>query len=109
MTAERDFGHAMRLLRASAGISQVTLAQRLAEHGFHGDGVTVLRMEKGPRMIRLDEAVAIAAVFGHTVDDMMRLVRPDPDPVSGDPPPNLLRMVGDRLRLLADEIDGGAR
>lgn len=53
-------GRNVQELRKAAGISQATLAERLSEHGYQFRQQTILKIEKGSRPLKLDEAVAIA-------------------------------------------------
>jgi transcriptional regulator with XRE-family HTH domain len=61
---EAVFAAAMRTAREQAGLSQERLAEVLQQAGHDFDAVTILRMEKGQRRIRLDEAVAVASTLG---------------------------------------------
>ena len=45
-------------------------------HGIKLDSTAITRIEKGSRTLRLDEAVAIAAVLDQTVDEMLRPALP---------------------------------
>lgn len=64
----------LRTVRAEAGLSQQKLADTLRAGGlsnFHQ--TTVAKIERGERPLRLDEAVAIAELFGTTLDAALGL------------------------------------
>ena len=70
---ESTFARRMRELREAAGMPQSHIANVLAmSHGIKVDPTAITRIERGTRTIRLDEAVAIASVFDHTVDEILR-------------------------------------
>lgn len=63
-----DFNHRvgwnLRRFRNDAGLSQADLATALAVRGFPFQQPTVLKVERGSRPLKLDEAYAIAEVLG---------------------------------------------
>ena len=59
------FAQRLRQERMRAGLSQTQLATRVSSAlGAAVYGTAVTRMEKGERVVKLDEAVAIAGVLG---------------------------------------------
>lgn len=59
------FAQRLRQERMRAGLSQTQLATRVSSAlGVTVYGTAVTRMEKGERVVKLDEAVAIAGVLG---------------------------------------------
>jgi transcriptional regulator with XRE-family HTH domain len=54
--------------RTAAGLSQQKVADALKAQGFAVFQTTVAKIERGDRPVRLDEAVAFAALFGTTLD-----------------------------------------
>lgn len=100
MTTEQDFARGMRSLRNAFELSQDQLADRLAAYGVVVDSSAVSRMENArgnaPRAIRLNEAAAVSAIFGWTVEQICAIG-------SGA----TTRPMAATLRRLADEIDGG--
>jgi transcriptional regulator with XRE-family HTH domain len=63
-------------LREERGISQQTLVTLLADLGITSwHQTTVGKVEVGTRPVRLAEAIAVAAVFDMTVDELLE----DPD------------------------------
>ncbi|MFC9768336.1 helix-turn-helix domain-containing protein [Rhodococcus jostii] len=74
-TAESRFGLRVRLERESRKWSQAELAQRVSELGvmMHPTTITKIESRDGdrPRSIRLDEAHALAQVFGTSVDALI--------------------------------------
>jgi transcriptional regulator with XRE-family HTH domain len=72
---EQVFARRMRELRGQMSQSQLAVTLNLA-HGIKLDATAITRIEKGSRTLRLDEAVAIAAVLDQTVDEMLRPVLP---------------------------------
>jgi transcriptional regulator with XRE-family HTH domain len=74
--ADRRFGQRLRALREERGMSQqtlVTLLEGLGITSWHQ--TTVGKVEVGTRPMRLAEALAVAAVFDMTVDELLE----DPD------------------------------
>jgi transcriptional regulator with XRE-family HTH domain len=73
--AETIFGQRVRAERESRGWTQADLAQRLAGEGIHLHPSAIAKIEdraaRRPRMIRLDEARALATVFGISLDQML--------------------------------------
>jgi transcriptional regulator with XRE-family HTH domain len=74
--ADRHFGQRLRALREERGMSQQTLVALLGERGITSwHQTTVGKVEVGTRPVRLAEALAVAAVFDMTVDELLQ----DPD------------------------------
>jgi transcriptional regulator with XRE-family HTH domain len=74
---ELTFARRMRELRESLGMPQTHVATTLKLiHGIKIDPTAITRIERGTRTLRLDEAVAIASVLDHTVDEMLRPALP---------------------------------
>lgn len=65
-------GANLQLLRKDSGLSQSDLAERLTERGVPFRQQTVLKIEKGSRPLRVDEAAIIAEVLDLSVDDLLR-------------------------------------
>jgi transcriptional regulator with XRE-family HTH domain len=60
--------------------SQETLAAKLSASGTAMHWTTVAKIEKGTRSVRIDEAAALADLFGISVDALLqRGARPDSD------------------------------
>jgi transcriptional regulator with XRE-family HTH domain len=76
--AEPVLGGRVRALREAREWSQETVAQRMAEAGFSWRQTTVAKTEAADRPIRVNEAVALADLFGVDLDS---LVRPDLHPL----------------------------
>jgi transcriptional regulator with XRE-family HTH domain len=75
-TADRLFGERLRALREERGMSQQTLVALLVDLGISSwHQTTVGKVEVGTRSVRLAEAIAVAAVFDMTVDELLE----DPD------------------------------
>lgn len=95
--SERSFARGMRFLRQSMDQSQTALANSLRAYGIELDGSAITRMEAAttsqPRAIRLSEALAIADIFGYTIEQVCCI---------GDVTDGLAT----RLRRLANEIEG---
>jgi transcriptional regulator with XRE-family HTH domain len=74
--ADRRFGQRLRALREERGMSQQALVTLLCELGITSwHQTTVGKVEVGTRPVRLVEALAVAAVFDLTVDELLE----DPD------------------------------
>jgi transcriptional regulator with XRE-family HTH domain len=68
-TTNADFVRWLRETRTQAGLSQQKVADALRAQGYVVfQQTTVAKVELGERPVRLDEAVAITALFGSTVD-----------------------------------------
>jgi transcriptional regulator with XRE-family HTH domain len=75
----------VRRLRTARAWTQSRLAEDLAgELGNRRDPTAITRIEKGNRAVTLDEAFALAAVFGVTVDQLATAT--DCDVCHGCPP-----------------------
>lgn len=71
------FAEWLKVTRTAAGLSQHKVANALRDQGFSVFRQSaVAKIESGNRPVRLDEAVAIAALFGTTVDVALGL-KPD--------------------------------
>jgi transcriptional regulator with XRE-family HTH domain len=93
-TPEARFAQRLRQAREAAGLSQVQLAALLGErHGIRIDGTAITRMEKGRRMVRLNEAAGLADILHIRLFD---LLLPLPD--------ELLAVHPDRLRERAARL-----
>ena len=68
-------GLRLQRFRKSAGLSQAELAQELAERGLPFQQPTILKVEKGTRPLKVDEAVIIAEILNLPVADLIRDAR----------------------------------
>jgi transcriptional regulator with XRE-family HTH domain len=68
----REFGEALRLLRTSAGLTQIQLAELMSERGHSWYGSTVSKSESGERDPSLQEIYALAGVFQVATLALMR-------------------------------------
>jgi transcriptional regulator with XRE-family HTH domain len=66
--AERQFAANLKAAREARGISQVALAERMAELGHRWYQSTVTKIEGGRRAVRIGEARDLAAILETTVD-----------------------------------------
>lgn len=71
-TAEQRMGAWVKWARLQRGWSQRTLANHLHDKGVKFDQSAVARIENGSRAIRVDEADALARVFGVSVSEMLQ-------------------------------------
>lgn len=71
MEALEVLGERVKLRRQQQGLSQAALAEALDEQGLRIDPTGVLRIEKGPRDVRVDELLALAAALGTTPADLL--------------------------------------
>jgi transcriptional regulator with XRE-family HTH domain len=93
-TAE-SFAQWLREARTAAGLSQQKVADALRAQGYTAFmQTTIAKIERGVRPVRLDEAVAITALFGATVDTALR---PQAD---GTPQGLLLQSLARRTSVL---------
>lgn len=82
-TPEAAFASQLRAARIAAGWSQAQLAAVLSErYGIHLDSTAITRMEKGNRLIRLNEARALGHLLPINLDDLA-VRRGDPDTIEG--------------------------
>lgn len=71
--AEQIVGRRVKALRAARGWSQQELATRMADAGQSWRQTTVAKTEAADRPIRVNEAAALAGVFGITVSDLLTI------------------------------------
>jgi len=76
--AEPLLGQRLRALRLDRGWSQQEVAERMADLGFSWRQSTAAKTEAAERPVRLNEAVALAAIFDADLGD---LVRPELHPL----------------------------
>lgn len=69
-SVEARFASNMRALRETLKLSQEELAEQMSQQGFPFHQATIYKIESGGRRVQLSEAVAIAAIFGVTVERM---------------------------------------
>jgi transcriptional regulator with XRE-family HTH domain len=62
----------LRAFRDARGWTQDDLVRRMGGAGFSWRQSTVAKTEAATRPVRVDEAAALAAIFGVTVDDLVR-------------------------------------
>jgi transcriptional regulator with XRE-family HTH domain len=65
------FGIRQREERQRLGWRQEDLARQVSERGWTADPSAFAKIEAGTRMVRLDEAVAIAETFGLLLSQML--------------------------------------
>lgn len=71
---EAVFAARMRQAREAAGMTQPELADRLhQESGIKLDATAITRMERGNRMIRLNEAVNLSAILNIRLLDLVTM------------------------------------
>jgi transcriptional regulator with XRE-family HTH domain len=68
---EAHVGRRVRGLREERGWSQQDLGRRLAPYGFELTQSTVAKLENGARPVRLNEAAALAALFGVNISELI--------------------------------------
>lgn len=72
---EERFARRVKFEREARNLSQSDLAKLLSKRGFRAHSTTIAKIESRdgarPRTIRLDEAAAIAEIFGTTIDDLL--------------------------------------
>lgn len=90
------FGARVRRLRRERGWSQNELRRRLAPLGWRVGQTTITKLENGDRPTPVEEAWALALVFGVTWDHLMAPLPTAPEPSS----PRNLR-VAERNRRTA--------
>lgn len=64
-------GRNLKALRQAAGLTQTELAARLTDEGHPFAQQTVLKVERGTRPLKLDEAVDLANILDVTVGDLI--------------------------------------
>jgi transcriptional regulator with XRE-family HTH domain len=102
VTSEEHFAARLRALRVDQGVSQSGLAATITKRlGYAVDGSAITRLEKGERLIRLGEAVAIAEALGAPLTSMV----PKPQRVSdGREDPTIQRAADVAPRALGEFI-----
>lgn len=111
MTAPNEqFIKWLRTSRKAAGLSQQDVADAVRPLGISLFQTQVAKIEAGGRPLRLDEAVALASIFGATVDTALGLSGDPDETIAG-----LARRSVDRavllvkIRSLIDAEFGGVR
>jgi transcriptional regulator with XRE-family HTH domain len=67
----------VRATREHRGLSQVSLAQRLADYGYTWPQSTVQRIETGQRRVDVAEAHALASALGVSITTLLSSARPE--------------------------------
>lgn len=107
-TTEARFAEWLKAARTEAGMSQQKVADALRAQGhanLHQSNFA--KIERGERPVRLAEAVAMAELFGTTIDAALGLRADDPQ---GLPAQALARRTSvlQRIQRLVDAELGGA-
>lgn len=68
---EDRFSQQVRAERERRGWTQSEMAKMLSDRGIAMHWTTVAKIEKGDRSVRIDEAAAIAELFGASVDVLL--------------------------------------
>lgn len=75
-TAERRFGQRVRAVRTEQGRAQQDIADALAEQlGLHLHQTAIAKIEAGSRAVKMSEALAIAAVLGVHIGQLLEQSR----------------------------------
>lgn len=69
--AEDRFRKRLRTEREHRGWSQSDMAKRLSDKGLPVHASTIAKVEAGSRMVRIDEAAAIADIFNISIDSLV--------------------------------------
>ncbi len=65
-------GDKLRRLRTDAGLTQKALAEKLQLEGLECSDLTILRIEKGTRLVLDVEVKIIAKFFNISTDDLLK-------------------------------------
>ena len=65
-------GNKLRQLRTDAGLTQKALAEKLQLEGLECSDLTILRIEKGTRLVLDVEVKIIAKFFNISTDDLLK-------------------------------------
>lgn len=74
---EHHFREALKRHRKDRGWTQAQLEKELAQRKIHLHWTSIAKIEKGDRAVKIDEAAAIAEVFGVSVDALLGTQPPD--------------------------------
>ncbi len=96
----RSVGQNLQVLRKAAGLSQTDLAEALSARGLPFMQQTVLKVEKGSRPLKLEEAATAADVIGVTISDLFTA----PGEVSGGESLRQLLIAYNRERAAEVEV-----
>jgi transcriptional regulator with XRE-family HTH domain len=78
--AATRFRQRVKAERNRRGWTQTELAEKLSASGIHAQWSSIAKLESGARGVRLDEAAAIADIFGTSLETLMgRRARPAGD------------------------------
>lgn len=104
---ERYLGARVRQLREQFGYSQEHLAKLMQEAKLKWGQTTVAKTEAGSRPVRVNEAVALADLFGLTVNDLLPigfLHAENPDVAQSHQAFRLAAALGTSARLRLEDI-----
>lgn len=73
------FRKRLKAERAAKGWSQADLAKMLSDKGIPVHSTTIAKIEAGDREVRIDEAAAMADLFGTSVDALLGRISPGLD------------------------------
>jgi len=109
-STEVDVGAAVRRLRTERGWSQAQLGAKLKPYGFDLTQTTVAKLELGQRPIRLNEAAALADIFGMSTEQLVSGADAVPrvDILKAFADPRHQELIRETMQLRA-EIDEVAR
>lgn len=104
------FAEWLRTARIKGGLSQKKIADAMRAQGFDVFlQTTIAKIEAGDRPIRLDEAAALASLFGTTLDVALGLK--EPESAGGFVAHDLVRrtaLLQAMQRLIDAELGGGS-
>ncbi len=99
----------LRVARVEEGLSQQKVADALRAEGFAVfQQTTVAKIERGERPLRLDEAVAITALFGTTIDGALGLKHDTPKSLAAQGMARRTSLLQQMRALIDAELPGDA-
>ncbi|WP_406000738.1 helix-turn-helix transcriptional regulator [Streptomyces sp. NBC_00829] len=108
MTDNDTFRNWFRTTRKEAGLSQQKVADALQAEGYAFSQTTVAKIERGDRPLRLDEAAAIARLFGTTLDVALGLKPGDPNSLAARQLAGRTSLLQQIRAVIGAELDGAS-
>lgn len=68
--ADKAFGANLKTIRVARSLTQADIAERMVRAGYKWHAATVYKVENDERQIQLGEAIELARILGHRLEDL---------------------------------------
>lgn len=68
--ADKAFGTNLKTIRVDKSLTQADIAEQMTRSGYKWHAATVYKVENGDRQIQLGEAIELARILGHRLEDL---------------------------------------